>query len=258
MPQLSFGPGAAWGERVDVTGSGIGPRQFGIMQDISVDYDFTDKELYGQFQFPVALARGQGKIAVKIKEAQLINELFGDVFFGLSSTVGQVGIAQDEANNIPASTPWQVTVSNAATFTYDLGVKYALTGLGFSRVTSPSGAGQYSVNQATGVYTFSTADANAAVLISYRYGITTSGSLLTITNQLQGTTPIARVTFYQKISPPLFGQTVTSRPLALVFNACVASKLSLATKIDDWTIPEIDLSAYADASGTIGYLSTVE
>ena len=40
--QLSFGSGAVWGERTDVTGSGIGPRQFGVLQDIQIDFDWTD------------------------------------------------------------------------------------------------------------------------------------------------------------------------------------------------------------------------
>jgi hypothetical protein len=70
--QLSFGSGALWGERTDVTGSGIGPRQFGVLQDIQIDFDWTDKELYGQLQFPVAIARGQGKISGKAKFAQII------------------------------------------------------------------------------------------------------------------------------------------------------------------------------------------
>ena len=55
--QLSFGSGAIWGERTDVSGSGIGPRQFGVLQDIQIDFDWTDKPLYGQLQFPVAIAR---------------------------------------------------------------------------------------------------------------------------------------------------------------------------------------------------------
>ena len=70
--QLSFGSGAVWGERTDVTGSGIGPRQFGVLQDIQIDFDWTDKELYGQLQFPVAIARGQGKITGKAKFAQIL------------------------------------------------------------------------------------------------------------------------------------------------------------------------------------------
>ena len=41
--QLSFGSGAIWGERTDVIGSGIGPRQFGVLQDIQIDFDWSDK-----------------------------------------------------------------------------------------------------------------------------------------------------------------------------------------------------------------------
>ena len=73
MAQLSFGPGLVWGERVDnavidpitllpVPASGTGPTQFGITQKASVNWSFTDKPLYGQQQFPVAVARGQGKV----------------------------------------------------------------------------------------------------------------------------------------------------------------------------------------------------
>ena len=95
----------------------------------------------------------------------------------------------------------------------------------------------------------STADASAAVMVSYTYSIASSGSKLTITNQLMGTTPTFKATFYTT-----YGGSGT----ALRLNACTADKLSLPTKIDDWTIHQLDFQAFADASGTIGYLSTVE
>ena len=34
--QLAFGAGALWGNRTDITGSGIGPDQFGILQSIDL------------------------------------------------------------------------------------------------------------------------------------------------------------------------------------------------------------------------------
>jgi hypothetical protein len=247
--QLSFGSGAIWGERTDVSGSGIGPRQFGVLQDIQIDFDWTDKPLYGQLQFPVAVARGQGKITGKAKFAQILGLLYSDIFFGLTPATGQFAVAQLEAAAVPATTPYTATVANAANYNDDLGVVYAATGKRFNRVTTPAAAGQYSVNFATGVYTFSSADASAAVLISYTYGTTTSGSKLTITNQLMGTTPTFKATFYS---------TYGGNGTALRLNACTADKLSLPTKVDDWTIHELDFSAFADASGTIGYLSTVE
>lgn len=247
--QLSFGSGALWGERTDVTGSGIGPRQFGVLQDIQIDFDWTDKELYGQLQFPVAIARGQGKISGKAKFAQILGLLYSDIFFGLTPASGQFAISQMEAAAVPAVTPFTVNVGNAATYIDDLGVIYAGNGKRFNRVTTPAAAGQYSVNFASGIYTFAAADANAALAISYTYGITASGSNLTLTNQLMGTTPTFKATFYT---------TYNGAGTALRLNACTANKLSMPTKIDDWTISELDFSAFADASGTIGYLSTLE
>jgi hypothetical protein len=86
--QLSFGSGAVWGERTDVSGSGIGPRQFGVLQDIQIDFSWSDKELYGQLQFPVAIARGQAKITGKAKFAQILGLLYSDIFFGVTQQPG--------------------------------------------------------------------------------------------------------------------------------------------------------------------------
>jgi hypothetical protein len=175
--------------------------------------------------------------------------LYTDIFFGVTAATGQFAVSEFEAAIVPAVTPFTATVANASSYNDDLGVIYAATGKRFNRVTTPSAAGQYSVNFGTGVYTFSAADANAALLISYTYNVTTSGNKLTLTNQLMGTTPTFKATFYTMYS----GQGT-----ALRLNACTANKLSTPTKIDDWTISELDFMAFADASGTIGYLSTVE
>jgi hypothetical protein len=247
--QLSFGSGAVWGERTDVIGSGIGPRQFGVLQDIEIDFDWTDKELYGQLQFPVAIARGQGKISGKAKFAQILGLLYSGIFFGVTPATGQFAVSQLEAATVPATTPYTVTPANAASYNDDLGVSYAGSGKRFNRVTTPSVAGQYSVNFANGVYTFSAADASAAVLILYTYNIATTGSKLTLTNQPMGITPTFKATFYTAYN---------GSGTALRLNACTATKLSLPTKLDNWTISELDFMAFADASGTIGYLSTVE
>jgi hypothetical protein len=251
--QLAFGAGALWGERTDQTGSGIGPRQFGVLQDIQIDFDWTAKELYGQYQFPVAIGRGQGKITGKAKFARILGLLYSDLFFGQSAATGQFGVAEYEADVVPASSPFSVTVANAANYNDDLGVYYATgsqaAGAPFNRVTTPSGAGQYSVNFATGVYTFSSADENQAVLISYTYNIAASGNKITLTNQLMGVMPTFKATFYTNYA---------GKGTALRLNACTASKLSLPTRLDDWMIEELDFMAFADASGTIGYFSTIE
>ena len=78
--QLAFGAGALWGNRTDVTASGIGPDQFGILQEVQIEWDWTTRELWGQHQFPVDIARGQGKISGKAKFARIFGAIYGDLF----------------------------------------------------------------------------------------------------------------------------------------------------------------------------------
>lgn len=253
--QLSFGAGALWGNRTDVTGSGIGPDQFGILQDVQIDWDWTTRELWGQFQFPVDIARGQGKIVGKAKFARIFGAIYGDLFFGQTPATGQLTVSENEAAIVPASSPYTIIVANAANYADDLGVFYASganAGNRFTRVTTPSSAGQYSVNLATGIYTFAAADAGAALLVSYLFN-TTAGKKLVLTNQLMGYTPTFKATFYTT-------KTTQGVPaaLALVLNACTAAKLSLPTKTDDYEIQEFEFSAFADATGAIGTLSVNE
>src|SRR5437763_16286339 len=114
--QLSFGSGAVWGERTDVIGSGIGPRQFGVLQDIQIDFDWSDKELYGQLQYPVAIARGQGKIVGKAKFAQILGLLYQDIFFGVTLATGQFAVSQLQATTVPATTHYTVTLAHPQSY----------------------------------------------------------------------------------------------------------------------------------------------
>ena len=253
--QLAFGAGALWGNRTDIAGSGIGPDQFGILQDVQIELEWTTRELWGQHQFPVDIARGQGKITGKAKFARIFGAIYGDLFFGQTPAAGQLTVSENEAAVVPAGSPYTVTVANAANFADDLGVYYAAganAGNRFTRVTTPSAAGQYAVNLATGIYTFAAADAGASLMISYLFN-STSGKKLALTNKLMGFTPTFKATFYTS-------KTTLGVPagLALVLNACTASKLSFPTKTDDYEVQEFDFSAFADATGAIGTLSMNE
>ena len=257
MTQTAFGAGALWGNRTDTTGSGIGPDQFGILQDVSIDFNFEEKPLYGAYEFPVDIGRGKGKITGKAKFAEFSAAVYGDLFFGQTATAGMTTVAENEAATIPASTPWTVTVVNAATYVDDLGVSYASganAGTRFTRVTTPTTAGQYSVNLTTGVYTFDTADSSAAVNISYLYTNATTGKTITITNQLMGVAPVFKATFYT-VRTNVNGVTTN---MSLVLNRCMSSQLTFASRNDDFEIPDFTFSAFADGSNTVGTLSLTE
>ena len=238
--QYGFGSGILYGIRSDVTNAT--PVRFGVLQDVSIEFDAEIKELYGQLQYPVDAARGKAKITGKAKFGMLSPLLFNNLFFGQTDVTGQKLFAYNESHPY-AST---ITATNGATFDTDLGVIYANTGVPLTLVTSLTAAGQYTVNTSTGVYGFYSGDStNGPFLLNYTY-TATSGSTLSNSNLLMGTTPKFQAVFNQIYS----GQSTT-----LKLFSCVSTKLSMPTKIDDYTIPEIDFSAFANSAGSVFELS---
>jgi hypothetical protein len=131
-------------------------------------------------------------------------------------------------------------VPSSGTWTFDLGVRDS-NGVPMTRVASGPTTGQYSV--AAGVYTFAAADTTKVVYINFQYTATsTTAKKSTLVNPLMGYAPSFRADLYL----PYNGKT-----LIVTANNCVANKLSLATKLDDFVIPEYNFDAFADAAGNV-------
>lgn len=242
---FTFGSGTLWGVS---TANGVQtPIKFGTLQEVSVDISFNKKELYGGSQFPVAIARGTGKVSCKAKFANINGRIFNDLFFGSNMVTGQLLTANGESASIPASTPYTVTVTNSATFAEDLGVIFSDTGVPLAKVSATPAAGQYSVS--AGVYTFAAADTGKAVAISYTYNFTTSGQKISVTNQLLGTSP-----FFQAY----LTTTYNGKPFTMKLHRCMSSKMTYATKLEDFGIPEMDFDAFADDGGNVLTISSAD
>lgn len=107
---------------------------------------------------------------------------------GFQEIIGQVDTANtisvygtvSQSANIPGSGPFTITVTHSADFLEDLGVKKS--GVPMTKVTTPSGTGQYSVSG--GVYTFWLGDAGQPVVITYRYNILNTAYTVTMPNYL--------------------------------------------------------------------------
>lgn len=237
----SFGAGVLFGTN---TAANSTPTNFGTLQEASIDFSFTVKELTGSYQFPVAIARGVGKITGKAKAATIRGDVFNNIFFGQTLATGNILTAFHEAGIITTNT---VTVANSAQFLSDLGVVDSATGLPLTKVASGPTAGQYSVG--AGVYTFASADSTIAPWISYTYTSTTAGKKIVINNQLLGTTPL----FAANFSTTYLGKSAT-----FALNRCTSSKLTFNTKLEDFVVPEFDFSVFADDAGVIGTLSFAE
>src|SRR5271157_2457795 len=157
----SFGSGVLFGTRTDIANAT--PVNFGLVQEVTIEETATIKELTGQYQRPVAIARGTIKTTGKAKVARISGLAFANLFYGVVPGSGQVATAFGEGPTSIPTTPYQITVANAATFAQDVGVINYATGLPLTLVASSPAAGQYSVNTTTGVYTFSSVDNAAGV-----------------------------------------------------------------------------------------------
>jgi len=236
--QYAIGSGSLWG-----TPAGGSPLRFGALQDCQIDHSFDLKEIYATGSYPIEFGRGKAKIEIKAKVAVISGPLFNAIYFGGSLTTGQIMVAENELHSVPASSTYTVTVANSATFLGDQGVIYAATGLPLTQVASSPTQGQYTVS--AGTYTFASADASAQVAVSYVYSAVT-GWTLVMANPRMGTAPKFSIVFSQ----PYNGLQAT-----LQYYSCAASKLSMPSKIDDWTISELDFQVGANAAGNVGQVS---
>lgn len=256
----TFGAGMLFGTPLtNSAGTAItlpSPVQFGILQEISVDEEFELKELYGANQFPVDLGRGKGKVTMKAKAANINAELFNTFIFGQTLATGYEAIYQDLTGTTltGGSTGAGVTPvpPNSGIFLADLGVQDS-NAIPFTRVaqgSAPTG-GQYHITgaTATAAYVFSDVDVTAAVkaFINYTYSNAANpvaARNIQVVNQPMGYAP----TFSVDLMAQMHGKTYYVR-----YPNCISTKLSRTFKNDDFTVPEFDISAFADASGNISY-----
>jgi hypothetical protein len=162
-----------------------------------------------------------GKIETKELESQLIKAVMLGATLAPGSKVG--GIHQAP---IPA-TPFQITVPQGATFAENLGVVDLTAGKKMAVGATSNGAGIYSINVATGVYTFNTADVGHQVQIFYRYtatdGVTVTASALT--------------------------SSTTEPVLAIYFNSLTGSKWSI--HVPRAKFPNLSVGMSKDTWGTV-------
>lgn len=240
LPGIQFGSGIIFATpvagdlAVDPT-----PQEVGIIQDVSLTLSGDIKELYGQFQWPVDSAIGKRSIKGTFNFAQMTNSFFNQLFFADTVAAGVIQTAYREAHSIPATTTYTVTVANAADFVADQGVINQNTGLAMVDIGSGSPTeGQYTFVQATGIYTFSSADASVPITISYTYSNTTLGTTLTVGNHVMGWGPVVSLTI-----PLMYQGTVNSINLPNVR----LGKIDFKTKLDDYLMLSTDFSAFAGA-----------
>ncbi len=235
MPQYHFGLGSL---TLIPSGANPTPVQVGVLSDVSLDISYDMKELRGQYQLPVDVARGPAKITGKAKNSAISGALLVASLGGASSAAGsKVGIT-GELFTVP-TTPFQVTVANGATFYEDLGVIDLTTGKQMARGATATGTGVYAVNTATGIYTFNTADASHNVSINYSYTGAAVGKTVSLNNTVMGQSTAFILAVYNVYGGKGFGWR---------FPAVHLPKLGLALKAEAYTEQDLEFIVFQDTA----------
>lgn len=244
-PQGLFGPGILWLTRTDVSNGT--PFNVGFVNEFSYDLSGDTKELYGQNQYPLLIARSTFKATGKIKAAAMSGQALNALLIGQSWTAGTQYDTQTTNSTAIPGTPYQVTpaVPSSGTWASDLGVVDATTFKPYIQVASAPATGQYTV--AAGLYTFNSADTTKNVIISFVYSYTGgTGQTMSVSNQPIGTTP----TFQLDFKTILYGASY----MVTFYNA-VGTKWSMQHKLTDFAMPEYDFAFFANASQQIFRIS---
>lgn len=244
MSQYVFGTGQLFATPV----GGGAPLRFGALQDVSVDFSGDIKELFGQYQFALDVARGKTKIEWSATTGNIDVTAFNQIFFDQEVTAGdQLKQVFNEAASVPATPgPYTVTADNGANFVMDLGVYFASTGLPLKQVATSPGPGEYTVS-ASGVYTFNAGQQGAGVLLNYLWEEAGAGGSLAVNNALMGATPR-----FQLVLSQLYNQ----QTFTLILYSCVAEKLTMPLKQDDYMMSELSGRAFANAANQVARITT--
>lgn len=242
MTQYVFATGDLFATPV----GGGAPFKFGALQDVSVDFSADVKQLFGQYQFPLDVARGKTKIEGKAATGNVNASAFNTFYFNQTVTAGQTLRAINESHAVPTGATFAATHTGANIFYQDLGLYDAVTGDQLTQVaTGPSGANEYIVSS-VGIYTLGTGPRANAVLANYLYD-DASGNTLDIGNPLMGDTPKFRM---------ILSQTYNGKTFTLVLYSCTAEKLSLPLKQDDYLIADLTFQAQANDANQVGFITT--
>ncbi len=217
------------------------PFKFGIIQEVTVDFKSDLKKLFGQYQFPLATARGKINVDIKGKLALFDPNMLNQLYWAQTSASGYELIVDAQQYTVNANA---VTLTNTGVVVTNWGVQYKTSQKELILVNSNVQVGQYMVNAGSNAYVFNSGDNTNVVVISYTIN-STAGTTITLNNQLMGYAPELSMLLYNNFR---------NNYLAIQLNDVTLGSMSVPTKLEDFWISDFDGSANADASNVLGKL----
>lgn len=245
---IQFGSGVLYGKPVAGNLPVLPtPFKFGVLQECSVDFKGDLKKLFGQYQFPVATARGKVEVNIKGKLAVFDMQMVNQLYWAQAQAQGYNKVFDGGLNPAAAINANVVTVTNIP-IVEDWGVQDGATGQDYlynPNVAALTGF-QYFVNLTSGVYTFPSTQNGLTARISYTYFVNTNSSItVTLANQLMGYAPELEMLLYNNFR---------NKYLAINLFDVTLGTINAPTKLEDFWISDFDGSANANAANLLGLL----
>jgi hypothetical protein len=233
-------------------GANPSPLQIAVLQDVSVEEKWGEKELRGRYQAPLDVARADLKVSGKIKFARLNANMLSAIRAGSTVVPGSTQVALNEAGTIPApSGPYTIQTANHSTFVTNLGVYDKTAGLWMTCVASAPSTGQYTLS--AGTYTFAAADTGHIVAITYTFTVA-GGFTVAYANQLMGAASTFSMILWNEYTSSQGHQS----QVLTQFGAVRIPGFTTTVKNSDYTMYDLDYAVSEDANGIISTTSTTD
>lgn len=214
------------------------PRRVAVIQDISIEIKRDLKELHGEERYAVDVASGNESISGKYKSGEFDPSWLSENFLGANRTTGTLEMVRREPGTVATAT---VTVAGDDDFNEDYGVVDA-DGNPLTRVAATPAVGQYSVNEATGVYTFNASDNAKTFYFTYLKEVET-GETYTVNNSLAGDSVYCSLFLYKT--------SRSGKQFGLRLANATFESASFGFKLNEHTMPEGAFKGFANAEGKV-------
>lgn len=236
------------------------PVELGVVQSASVELKVDLKELRGPYRYPIAVADGKGTASGKVQFAQLWPETLAAILGG-TLAIGAPMAAVAEQHTIGASVN-TATLTNAATMVTGSEIVTVIDATGspvfYTRTTgspassSVAGAAGGSYTISAGVLTFAAADAGLKISVTYLWtpasGI--NNSIVSLAQVGMNSASTFQLTLLGTGAKNIY--TNQAQQFIVQLNSCLAPSLKMDFKLDDFTMQDLDFSAFIDVNGNLG------
>ena len=215
------------------------PRRIAVLQEVSIEFKRDNKELFGENKYAEDVASGNESISGKYKSGELDPTWITEGFLAATRTTGMLLMARAELHTVALGA---TTATHASDFSEDYGIVNLATNKAYRRVAATPAAGEYTVNEVTGVYGFNTSENGNSLAHTYLYE-STDGETYTVNNTAAGDSVYCSLF--------LFKNSRAQTPFGLRLANATFESASFGFKLNDYTMPEGSFKGFADSAGKV-------